>query len=188
MRYAWVVLAMLVASVATAAPRSYGLVAAESEVTFAWDFGEDEIRGTMPVARADLMIDFDDLARSEVDVAVDVRGAEAGFPFATQGMLGPQVLNAESFPLIEFVSDDVRRTGEGAAAIHGAITVRGVTRPMVFAAEIYRERGSAEGDLSALVVLLTGALSRAEFGADGWADLAGDEVRLRIVAHLEERG
>jgi polyisoprenoid-binding protein YceI len=186
MRWAWVAALVLMGGAAEAAPRSYHLVAAQSEVAFAWDFGEDEIRGTMPVARADLMIDFDDLGASTVDVAVDVTGAEAGFPFATQGMLGPTVLDAATYPLIAFQSDDVRRTGEGRAEIHGAITVRGVTRPMVFAAEIYRERGSVEGDLSALVVLLTGALNRSEFGADGWSDMAGDEVRLQIVAHLEE--
>lgn len=180
------VVAVGVASAAGAVPRSYHLVAEQSEVGFAWDFGADEIRGTMPVARADLVIDFDDLGRSTVDVAVDVTGAEAGFPFATQGMQGPTVLDAANWPQITFRSDDVRRAAEGRAEVHGDITVRGVTRPMVFAAEIYRERGSVEGDLSALVVLLTGALRRSEFGADGWSDLAGDEVRLRIVAHLEE--
>jgi polyisoprenoid-binding protein YceI len=141
----------------------------------------------MPVAEADLVIDFDDLSRSVISVAVDVSGAEAGFPFATQGMLGPTVLDAANWPLIEFASDDVRRLDEVAAEVHGNITVRGVTRPITFRAEIYRERGSEVGDLSSLVVLLTGALSRAEFGADGWSDLAGDEVRLRIVAHLDER-
>ncbi len=101
-------------------------------------------------------------------------------------MQGPTVLDAANWPQITFRSDDVRRAGEGRAEVHGEITVRGVTRPMVFAAEIYRERGSVEGDLSALVVQLTGALRRSEFGADGWSDLAGDEVRLRILAHLEE--
>jgi polyisoprenoid-binding protein YceI len=186
MRWVWVAVLMCVATGAVADPRSYRVVAAESEVGFAWDFGPDEITGTMPVARADLMIDFDDLAGSTVDVAVDVRGAEAGFPFATQGMLGPTVLDAANWPEIVFRSADVRRLGEGVAELHGEITVRGVTRPMVFRAEIYRARGSAEGDLSSLVVLLTGDVSRAAFGADGWADLAGDEVRLRILAALEE--
>lgn len=178
---------MALAGAVMAAPRSYTLDTAGSEVGFAWDLGADEIRGTMPVARADLVIDFDDLSRSRVDVAVDVTGAEAGFPFATQGMLGPTILDAAQWPLIEFTSDDVRRTGPGTAEVHGDITVRGVTRPTVFAAEIYRERGSLPGDLSALVVLLTGALSRSAFGADGWSDLAGDEVRLRILAHIVER-
>lgn len=177
----------VMAGAVAAAPRVYAVVAAESEVAFAWDFGEDEVRGTMPVARADLVIDFDDLGASRVDVAVDVRGAEAGFPFATQGMLGPTVLDAARWPTIEFRSADVRRTGPGTAELSGEITVRGVTRPTVFAAEIYRAQGSAEGDFSTLVVVLTGALSRSAFGADGWADLAGDEVRLRIRATLTER-
>jgi polyisoprenoid-binding protein YceI len=191
MRWIGVVLGLAIgwaAGAVAAAPRLYEVVAAESEVNFSWDFGQDEIRGTMPVARADLAIDFGDLAASTVDVAVDVRGAEAGFDFATQGMLGPTVLDAANWPLIEFRSADVRRTGPGKADLHGEITVRGVTRPMVFAAEIYRAQGSAEGDFSTLVVLLTGALSRSAFGADGWADMAGDEVRLRIRATLEERG
>jgi len=191
MRWIGVVLGLAIvwaAGAVAAAQRTYEVVASESEVAFSWDFGQDEVRGTMPVARADLVIDFDDLGASRVDVAVDVRGAEAGFPFATQGMLGPTVLDAASWPTIEFRSADVRRTGPGTAELSGEITVRGVTRPTVFAAEIYRAQGSAEGDFSTLVVVLTGALSRSAFGADGWADLAGDEVRLRIRATLAERG
>jgi polyisoprenoid-binding protein YceI len=188
MRWVWVWVMGLawVATGTMADPRRYHVVAGESQVTFAWDFGTDEVRGTMPVKRADLVIDFDDLGASTVDVAVDVRGAEAGFPFATQGMLGPTVLDAATWPEIVFRSADLRRVGEGVAELHGAITVRGVTRPMVFRAEIYRARDTAEGDLSSLVVLLTGGLSREAFGADGWSDLAGDEVRLRILAALEE--
>ena len=186
MRWFWAVVVTCLATGAWADARRYHVVAAESEVGFAWNFGPDEIRGTMPVSRADLVIDFDNLAASTVEVAVDVRGAEAGFPFATQGMQGPTVLDAANWPEIVFRSDDVRRVGEGVADLHGAITVRGVTRPMVFRAEIWRAQGSAEGDLSSLVVLLTGALSRSAFGADGWSDLAGDEVRLRVLAALEE--
>jgi polyisoprenoid-binding protein YceI len=174
------------ASSALAAPRTYVLEPAQSEVTFAWDFGADEVRGKMPVASADLAIDFDNLSASQVNVAVDVSGAEAGFPFATQAMQGPKVLDSANFPLISFVSTGVSRTGEGKADISGNITVRGVTRPMTFAAEIYRQRGTDANDLSRLVIVLTGALSRSEFGADGWSDLAGDQVRLHITAAIAE--
>ncbi len=171
---------------ATAAPRTYVLEPAQSQVTFAWDFGADEIRGTMPVATANLAIDFDNLSASQVNVAVDVSGAEAGFPFATQAMQGPKVLDAENFPLISFVSTAVSRTGEGKADISGNITVRGVTQPMRFAAEIFRQRGTDANDLSHLVIVLTGALNRSDFGATGWSDLAGDQVRLHITAAIAE--
>lgn len=179
---AFTVLAVLAAP-AAAAPERYAIEADKSTVAFAWDFGRDEVTGRMPLSRADLVIDFADVGRSRVDVAVDVTGAEAGFPFATQAMKGPKVLDARHFPEIVFVSRRVRRDGAG-ALIEGDITIRGVTRPARFSAEIYRQKGSAEGDLTHLSVLLTGAVSRAEFGASGWSDMAGDEVRLRILARI----
>jgi polyisoprenoid-binding protein YceI len=178
-------LVALTASPALAVPRVYALDLQQSTVAFAWDFGKDEIKGNMPVARADLTIDFLAVADSKVDVAVDVTGAVAGFPFASQAMKGPKVLDAARFPQIVFVSTGVRKTA-GGAVIDGNITVRGVTRPMSFDAEIYRQRGTDANDLTRLTILLTGALNRSDFGADGWSDLAGDQVRLRITANIQQ--
>ena len=186
MRHSLVLIAMILAGVpATAAPHEYSLVKQQSLVAFAWDFGRNEIRGQMPVVRADLTIDFAAVAKSRVDVAVDVTRAVAGFPFASQAMKGPKVLDAKRFPLISFASTRIRRNDAG-AVIEGDITVRGVTRPMAFAAQIYRQRGTEPTDLSKLAILLTGALNRSDFGASGWSDLAGDQVRLRILAYIEQ--
>jgi polyisoprenoid-binding protein YceI len=176
-------LALAAGAPLAAAPASYALEKEKSSVAFAWDFGQDEVTGRMPVARADLVIDFQDVGASRVDVAVDVAHAEAGFPFATQAMKGPKVLDAGRFPEISFRSTRVRRDGEG-ALIDGDITIRGVTRPTTLSAQFYRQQGSAEGDLSHLSILLTGAVSRAAFGAGGWGDMAGDEVRLQILARI----
>jgi polyisoprenoid-binding protein YceI len=179
------VLCSFAASQLAAAPRGYAIDAQGSTVGFAWDFGADEIRGQMPVSSADLSIDFVNLANSSLSVAVDVTGAEAGFPFASQAMKGPKVLDASRYPQITFVSTGVQKTATG-ATITGDITVRGVTRPMSFAAEIYRQQGTDTTDLTRLAVLLTGALNRSDFGAGGWSDLAGDEVRLRILASIHQ--
>ncbi len=168
-----------------AAPRTYLLQADQSQVTFEWDFGADVIGGTMPVARADLSIDFAKVANSSVAVALDVKGARAGFPFASQAMKGPKVLDANQFPQIEFTSTRVRAQGAG-ALIDGDITVRGVTRPTTLRADIFRQRGTEEGDLSQLTIILTGAVNRSDFGAGGWADFAGDEIRLRITARITQ--
>ena len=178
-------LLVLTAMPAFAVPRSYALQTEASTVAFAWDFGNDEIRGKMPVASADLQIDFQALTNSKVDVAVDVTGAEAGFPFASQAMKGPKVLDAKRFPRIHFISTLVRPQGND-AVIEGNITVRGVTRPISLFAQIYRQRGTAPSDLTQLAVLLTGALNRSDFGADGWSDMAGDQVRLRILAYIQQ--
>lgn len=179
---------LVLATAVWAAPRDYSLDERASDVGFSWVFGEDTFTGTMEIARADLSIDFDEVSNSQVFVAVDASRAEAGFPFATEAMRGPRVLDTANHPLISFRSRSFTRTGPGTARIEGDLTVRGVTRPAALSAQIYRAPGSEAGDLSRLTVLLGGALSRAAFGADGWSDLVGDTVTLDITATIAEGG
>jgi polyisoprenoid-binding protein YceI len=98
-------------------------------------------------------------------------------------MKGPKVLDADSHPTISFQSTSVRSAGEG-AIVEGQVTIRGVTQPMTLQAQIFRQQGRAEGDLSHLTVRLTGAVKRSAFGATGWLDMVGDEVRLDILARI----
>jgi len=166
-----------------AAPVPYAIEAAKSSVGFETDFGPDRISGTMPVTRADLVLDFANAARSTMAVTLDIAGASASFPFASQALKGPKVLDAASFPEITFASTAVRAKGDG-AEVDGDLTIRGITRPVTLAAQIYRQDGFVEGDYSHLSVLLTGSVNRSDFGATGWADMVGDQVRLRILARI----
>ena len=176
-------LLLLLASPAAAAPATYVLEPEKSSVGFETDFGPDHISGKMPVLRADLVLDVDHVAACKVDGAVDVTGADASFPFAAQAMKGPKVLDAASYPEITFVSTAVRAKGEG-AEVDGILTIRGVARPVQMQAVIWRQKGHAAGDLSHLTVRLTGAVLRSAYGATGWADMVGDEVRLDIMARI----
>lgn len=176
-------LLLLLASPAAAAPASYVLEPEKSSVGFETDFGPDHITGKMPVLRADLVLDFDHVAACKVDVAVDVTGADASFPFAAQAMKGPKVLDAASYPQITFVSTAVRAKGEG-AEVDGILTIRGISKPVQMQAVIWRQKGHEAGDLSHLTVRLTGAVMRSAFGATGWADMVGDQVRLDIMARI----
>ncbi|MCX7889821.1 MAG: YceI family protein [Rhodobacteraceae bacterium] len=170
---------------AAAAPVSYALQADRSVVAFETDYGDQglKIRGRMPVLKADLVLDFDAVANSSVTVSVDAAGSTTSNPLATEAMLGRTVLDTRAYPTIDFQSTGVRRNGDG-AKVTGNLTVRGVTRPVTFDAVIYRQKGTEAGDRSNLSILLTGAISRSAFGASGFADLVGDEVRLRILARI----
>ena len=186
MRHA-LALFLLCASPAVALPVQYHLQADASEVGFAVDFGGDQITGQMPVTLADLTIDFDRLADCRFDVALDVSGARASFPFAEQALKGPKVLDAAEFPAITFRSTAVRAQGDG-AAVEGIISIRGVEKPVTLTATIYRQKGTEAGDRSRLTVHLVGAVNRSDFGAVGWADMVGDQVRLDITARIAQVG
>lgn len=177
------VLLTLLALPLTAKPAAYVLDPAGSEVAFEIGVGQSPLRGVMPVSRADLTLDFDHAAASRVDVTLDVTGAKMALPFATQAMKGADVLDAARFPEIRFQS--LRLHADGTmATVDGNLTIRGVTRPITLAAQIFRPKGSAEGDRSALIVHLKGTVSRSAFGASGYGDLVGDPVKLDIRAHI----
>lgn len=172
---------------ANAAALTYVLDTAGSTVGFETDFGQTPIRGRMPVTAARLSLDFDHAAASEVEVTLRADRAKASFPFATEAMKGASVLDTRRHPEIRFVSTAVRRTDTG-AAITGRITIRGVTRDITLDARLYRPKGSRPGERDNLSILLTGTVSRAAFGATGFSDMVGDEVRLKIFARIRRTG
>ncbi|MBT8458971.1 MAG: YceI family protein [Boseongicola sp.] len=170
-----------------ALPLVYALNASESRVGFEVPFGVDQITGTMPVKSADIALDFERPRRSKISVVLDVSNAKANFPFATQALRGPRVLDAAQFPNITFVSNaiEVQRDTPSKARLGGDITIRGVIRPIVLDVELFRPAGRALGEREQLFVRLEGAVSRAAFGATGWDDLVGDEVSLDLMLRID---
>jgi polyisoprenoid-binding protein YceI len=176
-------LLILLASPALAAPANYVLEPEASTVGFSTDFGQNQITGRMPVAQADLTLDFDKVGNSKVMVVLDVAHAKASFPFAADAMKGVTVLDARAYPTIRFESTSVKSDGDG-ARIKGNLTIRGITHPVTMAARIFRQKGHDAGDFSHLTIQMTGAVNRSAFGATGWSDMVGDEVRLDIIARI----
>lgn len=168
---------------ALAAPLDYRLDAEGSVVGFEVTMNEGLIRGTMPVAAAEITLDFENAANSHAEVVLDASGARANLPFATLAMKSGNVLDTAEFPTITFQGAQFRRNGD-AASVTGTVTLRGQSRPMTLAAKIFRPQGTPAGYRDRLAVQLTGTLRRSDFGATGFADQVGDEVRLKILARL----
>ena len=187
MRALFLALTLVAGLPALAAPIPYQYDAEGSIVGFEADFGTTPIRGQMPVADITLALDFDRVAASHVEVTLDAAAARANIPFATQAMTGDSVLATTDHPEIRFESTSVRPTETG-AEITGRLTIRGVTRDATLAAVLYRAPGSDPGERDDLKILITGTVSRSAFGATGFPDLVGDEVRLKILAHIRRAG
>ena len=175
-----VVVMSLCAIAASAAPVSYRLDPEASRVGFEVPFGPDIITGDLPVLTSDIALDFQNPANSRVSVVLDVTRARANFPFASQALKGPRVLAAETFSTISFVSTGIEVIpGEvSKALLNGNISIRGVTRPLTLNVALFRPAGRDAFDRERLIVRISGAVSRAAFGATGWSDLVGDTVAL----------
>lgn len=182
--------ALLVFSLAPwsqAATVAYKMDAANSTVAFEADFGPDKISGSIPLEKADLRLDFANVQNCTVEVVLDVSGAEASFPFAAQALKGPKVLAAKDHPRMTFTSTSVKGAGE-AADVTGNLTIRGVTKKVSLKAQLFRPQGSAATDRDHLTVKLSGSVNRSDFGATGWSDMVGDQVRILITARIDAQG
>lgn len=169
-----------------AAPQTYMLNGADSSIGFRFVISGVPQTGTMPVARADLRIDPNDLGSSQVAVDVSADQARTGMFVATEALKSPGVLDTARFPLIRFTSRVVQLAPDGrlsnGARITGDLTLRDVTQPVTLDAQLFRPPGTAPDDLRHLTVELTGSVSRSAFGASAYAGLVDDTVGLDIRA------
>lgn len=164
--------------------RAYRLDPVGSQVEFTYWVNGQPARGSMPVRSADLSIDLAALHRSRAEVVLDATGTRTNALFVTQALKGDSVLAVARFPTIRFRSRSVQGTVQEGARILGDVTIRGVTRPIVLQARLFRPPGNASGAQNRLSVHLTGQISRAAFGATGYPDLVGDRVDLQVTARL----
>lgn len=175
-----------------AAPVPYVLQADRSEVGFVYRLSGAENRGTMPVSAAAIVIDFDNFGASTVDVTLNVAGARTGLIFATEALKARTVLDAAAHPTIRFRSTAVRARNpadlSAGGEIDGLLTIRGVTRPVTLQAALFRQQGTAEGDLRQLSFRISGQLRRSDFGASGYADIVDDIITLDIAARVVSGG
>lgn len=183
MRRALALVFCLLSTALHAGPESYRLDADRSSVNFVYTFDGTRKTGVMPVSSADLLLDLDNLPASRVLVTLNAKAAHAGFLFATEAMKSRKVLDTARFPEIHFRSTRIRGDLRG-AKVTGELTLRGITRQVTLTARLFRQRGTEPQDRRNLLVELTGMVPRSAFGANGYANLVGDEIGLRIIARI----
>lgn len=130
---------------AIAAPATYHLQPDLPSVGFKTDFEPDKISGSMPVPSADKTLDFAHVSASKVCVTLSA----AGFLFTAQTMKSPKVRDTAEFSPVAFTSASLNKAGQGTIIIE-TITIRDLPKPVSFHAEIYRQQGTVDGELSHL--------------------------------------
>lgn len=174
------------ATPALADPVPYILDTAASSVGFEVNMGDQAVKGTMPVSGATLLLDFDRVANSTINVTLDPSSTRTGLIFATEALKAAELLNTAVYPQIAFVSTGVTAGADGTQAeVDGQVTIRGVTRPLRLHAQLYRQAGTIAGNIDKLSLLLTGTLNRNDFGASGYPGMVSDQVVLQITAQID---
>lgn len=150
---------------------AYTIDPAHTSVLFRVDhLGFSNYTARFKKSSAQLQFDPANLAASSVTVSVDAKSLETDYPdVATLDfnaeLLGETWLNGAKYPEITFRSTRVEPTGARTMRIHGDLTLRGVTRPMVLDAKFNGGYAGHPMDPHARIGFsATGVLKRSEFG------------------------
>jgi len=122
------------------------------------------VRGSMPIADLDLDFDSGGIEDSSVRVSLDARSIDTGQETRDQHLRSEDFLKTEEFPTIDFVSTRVERDASGGGGkIHGDLTIRGTTRPIVLDAQFAGIVPNMQGGQRAAFCAST-KINREEFG------------------------
>jgi len=147
--------------------------------------------------RLDAQLHFDprNLAATQLTATVDARSIETDYPDPkydfNADLQGEQWLNAAKFPEITFRTTQVEDLGNNALRVHGDLTLRGVTRPIVLDATYNGGYRSHPMDPQARVGFSAhGVLRRSDFGISGGIPAVGsnlgvgDQVAITIESEF----
>ena len=86
-----------------------------------------------------------------------------------------------------FTSTSVAMTGDTSANITGNLTLNGVTKPVVIAAEFTGAGANPMSQVQTLGFEGRTTIKRSDFGVDAFIPLVSDEVELDITAAFEKQ-
>lgn len=173
-----------------AAATTWQLARGPSAVSFTIShliFSEVEGRFSRFSGSVDLPGESFEEARIEADI--DVASIRTGHRDRDQHLVSEDFFFADEYPRIRFVSRSVRRTGNKTYEIVGDLTIRGVSREIVLAANHMGRRQTSAG--ARLDFEAVGSLDRHDYNLrwnrvwDGRAVL-GSEVQIRLKVCLVE--
>ena len=129
---------------------------------------------------AALTFDPENIPASKVTATIDTSSIELNsWPKQCVDILkGPQLLNTEKYPNIEFKSGRIKMTGPKRMEVHGILTVLGVSRPIVLNATFNGGyAGMANMDPNARIGFSAhGTIKRSEFGMGFGIPAAGTSI------------
>lgn len=130
-------------------------------------------------------IDRENLANSAVEVTIDAKSLDSGFPARDEHVLNADFLDTDNFPTMTFTSTKVEPTGDTTAKVTGDLTVRGVTKPVTLDVTL---RGEGENPFNGTPIMgfsATGVIDRTDFGMTYAPEpIVGHEVTIRIETEL----
>jgi len=148
--------------------------------------GLSTVRGAFSTVKGTVSFDDKDVAKSTVDVTIDVASVDTRQPDRDKDLKSDKFFDAASFPSITFKSTKVEQASAGKLKVTGDLTIRGTTKSVVLdvdgpTAPVKDPWGNQRAAASA-----TTKINRQDYGVkwnaklDNGGVVVGDDVNITI--------
>jgi polyisoprenoid-binding protein YceI len=144
------------------------------------------VKGEFSGIRGSLTVDDADLTNSRVQASIDAASVNTREPQRDAHLKSADFFDVENFPTLSFQSSRVARTAHGEFEVHGDLTIRGVTRRVVFAVEGPSAPAKDPWGNTRLGLAATTKINRKDFGLN-WNTaletggiLVGEDVTINL--------
>lgn len=132
----------------------------------------------------DLDLDAKDPAASKLVVEIQTASISSRVALFDEHLRSADYFDAEKHPTIGFRSTRVEMTSATTANVHGDLTIKGVSKPIVLAAILNKAGNHPIGRVPTLGLSATTTIKRTDWGIDKYAPLVGDDVSIEIEVEL----
>jgi polyisoprenoid-binding protein YceI len=148
------------------------------------------VKGQFSRVTGVIELDENDVSNSRVDASIEAGSISTQNGDRDTHLKSADFFHVEKFPTLSFASTKVTRKGEGELAVEGDLTIRGVTRKVVFAVEGPTAPSKDPWGNVRIGLSATTKINRKDFGLTWNAALetggilVGDEVTIVLDIEL----
>lgn len=118
---------------------------------------------------------------ASVDIVIDTTSVDTGYATFNEHIQAPDFLDTAQFPTATFKSTKVDFAGDKPTAIHGNLTIKGVTKPITFKVTHFVNMTHPMLKKDAIGADASAVIKRSEFNAGKYAPNVGDEVTISVA-------
>jgi polyisoprenoid-binding protein YceI len=146
--------------------------------------GISTVRGAFTKVSGTVKYDPSNLNATTVEAIIEAASIDTRVEMRDNDLRGPNFFDATKYPTLTFKSRKVDPAGAGKLKVTGDLTIRGVTKEVIFDVDGPTETvKDPKGNLHMGASAST-KINRKEFGVNGAATTAGDEVSITIDMEL----
>jgi polyisoprenoid-binding protein YceI len=166
---------------ALAAPATYVIDPTHTFARFSYDhFGLSTQLSRFDRTSGTVVLDKEAKTAS-VDVVIDTTSVDTGYATFNEHIQGADFLDTAQFPTATFKSTKVDFAGDQPTAIHGNLTIKGITRPVTLTVKRYVNMPHPMLKKDAIGADATTVIKRSDFNASKYAPNVGDEVTISVA-------